>query len=96
LKVVLSLFWLWGRHGRDRMVVGCTPTYAISAYHHLSCDFESRSWRGLLDTALCDKVCQWLPTGWWFSSGTPILSTNKTDRHDTAETLLKVTVIISP
>jgi len=23
-----------GRHGRDRMVVGFTTTYAISAYHH--------------------------------------------------------------
>jgi hypothetical protein len=24
-----------------------------------SCKFESRSWRGVLDTPLCDKVCQW-------------------------------------
>jgi hypothetical protein len=31
------------RRGRDRMVVGCKTTYAISAYHHLSCEFESRS-----------------------------------------------------
>ena len=23
-----------GRHGRDRMVVGFTTTYAIGAYHH--------------------------------------------------------------
>jgi hypothetical protein len=23
-----------GRHGRDRMVVGFTTTYAIRAYHH--------------------------------------------------------------
>jgi len=23
-----------GRRGRDRMVVGIRPTYAISAYHH--------------------------------------------------------------
>ena len=23
-----------GRHGRDRMVVGYTTTYVISAYHH--------------------------------------------------------------
>ena len=23
-----------GHHGRDRMVVGCTTTYAISVYHH--------------------------------------------------------------
>jgi hypothetical protein len=30
--------------------------YAISAYHHWSCEFESRSWQGVLDTTLCDKV----------------------------------------
>ena len=24
----------WGHHGRDRMVVGFTTTYAISTYHH--------------------------------------------------------------
>jgi hypothetical protein len=29
-------------------------------------------------------------TGWWFSPGTPVSSTNKTDRHDIAEILLKV------
>ena len=45
-------------HGRDCMVVGFTTTCAISAYHHQSCEFEPCSWRGVLDTALCDKVCQ--------------------------------------
>jgi len=33
----------WGRHGRDRMVVGFTTTYAICAYHHWCCEFESCS-----------------------------------------------------
>jgi len=41
-------------------------------------------------TTLCDKVCQWLVTGWWFSPGPPVSSTNKTDRHDITEILLKV------
>jgi hypothetical protein len=44
----------------------------------------------ILDTTLCDKVCQWLATGQWFSLGTPVSSTNKTDRHDITEILLKV------
>jgi hypothetical protein len=44
------------------------------------------------DTTLCDKVCQWLATGRWFSPGTPVSSTNKTDRHDITEKLLKVTL----
>jgi hypothetical protein len=29
-------------------------------------------------------------TGLWFSPGLPVSSTNKTDRHDIAEILLKV------
>ena len=41
-------------------------------------------------TTLCDKVCQWLATGQWFSPGTLVYSTNKTDRHDITEILLKV------
>jgi hypothetical protein len=45
---------------------------------------------GVLDTTLCDKVCQWLATGRWFSPGTPVSSTNKTDCHDIIEILLKV------
>ena len=32
-----------GPRGRDNMVVGFTNTYAISEYHHLCCEFESRS-----------------------------------------------------
>jgi hypothetical protein len=43
-------------------------------------------------TTLCDKVCQWLATGRWFSPGPPVSSTNKTDRHDITEILLKVTL----
>jgi hypothetical protein len=46
--------------------------------------------RGALDTTLCDKVCQWLATGRWFFPGTLRSSTNKTDRHDITEILLKV------
>jgi hypothetical protein len=39
---------------------------------------------------LCDKVCQLLATGRWFSPGTPASSTNKTDHNDITEILLKV------
>ena len=38
----------------------------------------------------CDKVCQWLATGRWFSPGTPVSSTNKTDHHDINKILLKM------
>ena len=80
------------RHGRDHMVLGFTTTCAIIADHHYSCEFESHSWQGVLDTTLCDKVCQWLAAGRWFSPGTPVSSTNKTDCHDITVTLLKVAV----
>jgi hypothetical protein len=42
-----SMFFLiaWGRRGR--LVLGFTTTYTISAYHHQSCEFESRSWQGV-------------------------------------------------
>ena len=41
-------------------------------------------------TTLCDKVCKRLATVQWFSTDSPITSTNKTDHHDIAEILLKV------
>jgi len=44
----------------------------------------------VLDTQLCNKVCQWFAADRWFSPGTPVSSTNNTDRHDIAEILLKV------
>ena len=47
-----------GRRGRDRMVDGFTTTFAINVYHHQSCEFEPRLWRGVADSTLCDKICQ--------------------------------------
>jgi hypothetical protein len=49
----------------------------FKTYHHL-------------DTTLCNKVCQWLTTGRLFSLGALVSSTNKTDRHNITEILLKV------
>ena len=48
------------------------------------------SWWGVLNTTLSDKVCQWLAIGQWFSPCAPVSSTNKTNRHDIIEILLKV------
>ena len=44
----------------------------------------------VLDTTSCDQVCQWLAIGQWFSQGTPVSSTNKTDCHYITEILLKM------
>jgi len=44
----------------------------------------------VFDTTVCDKVCQLLAAGRWVSPGTPVSSTNETDRRDITEILLKV------
>ena len=59
------------------MVVEYTTTCAIVAYHHLSCEFEPHSCRGVLDKTLFDKVYQWLATDLWISLGTPISATKQ-------------------
>jgi hypothetical protein len=46
--------------------------------------------RGVLNTTLCDWVCQWFAAGRWCSPGSPVSSINKTDHHDIIEILLKV------
>ena len=46
--------------------------------------------QGVRCTTLCDKVYQWLATGWRFSPGPPVSTINKNGRHDIAEILLKV------
>jgi len=38
-----KIFHSNARDHRDRMVVRFTTNYAISAYHHWCCEFESRS-----------------------------------------------------
>ena len=43
----ISIIACWNRRGRDRMVVGYTAIYAISAYHHWCCEFKYRSGRGV-------------------------------------------------
>jgi len=46
-----------GSHGRDRMVVGFTTTYAISAYHHWCCEFESWYGRGVQQCVITFVSC---------------------------------------
>jgi hypothetical protein len=42
-KIYVSPCHERGRRGRDRMVVGLTTAYVISAYHHWCYEIESRS-----------------------------------------------------
>ena len=38
-------------------VVVCGSLFVFPFYYFSSCGFESRSWQGVLDTLLCDKIC---------------------------------------
>jgi hypothetical protein len=80
-----------GHRGRDRMVVGFTDNYLCN-----QCLSPLALWVWILFKARCTRYnlmwwsCQWLATGRWFSPGTLVFSTNKTDLHDRTEILLKV------
>ena len=52
--------------------------------------------RYILNTPLCDKVCQWLGASRWCFLGTPVSSPNMADRHDMTEILLKVALNTNP
>jgi len=66
------------RRGRDRLVVA--TTCATDAYHHYSFEFKSRSWRGVSDLIAKNR---------WFSPGTVVSSTNKTDIHNITKTIVE-------
>jgi hypothetical protein len=75
LCFIIVAYWLQG----ERSILS-----KIFNFHNTqNCKFQwNISWRGVVDTTLCDKVCQWLATGVSFSLGTPVSSTNKTNLHD--------------
>jgi hypothetical protein len=52
------------------------------------------SW-GVLDTTLFDKDCQWLVAGQWFLLGTSVSPTNKSNRHEIKQILLKVALTLT-
>ena len=88
----LTSIYSWGRCGRDRMEVGFTTTYALCNQCLSPLMLWVRisiRWR-CTTLHVCDKVCQWLATGQWFSLGPPVSSINKTYHHDITEILLKV------
>jgi hypothetical protein len=79
-----------GRHGHVMIASSWIYNYLCNQYLLPLTWVRILSRRGVLDTKLCNKVCQWLSAGTWFSPGALVSSTNKTDRHDITEILLKV------
>jgi len=82
-----SILWR-GRRSRDRMIVEFKTTYAISAYHHWCCEFESRSGRGVQHFGI--KFVSDLRQVDGFLRVLPVSSPNKTYHHDIPVILLKV------
>ena len=92
----LIITWLSDSNKTTAQILKCAISricvyyfIVLSCCLHSYCEFEPCSWRGVLDTTLYDKVCQWLSSGWWFSPVNPVSFTNKIDRHDITEILLK-------
>jgi hypothetical protein len=86
----------WCRGHKFGLVSPCDPSWSYGSwiYNYLcnQCLSPPMLWiripfrRGVLDTTLCDKLCQWLAAGRWFSPDTlPTI----TDDHDITQILLK-------
>jgi hypothetical protein len=77
----------------SRLFIGTTHTLNAVFYNNLANTFSCNKTnivQWLFLTAGYNKVCQWLVAGRWFSPVTLISSTNKANRYDITEILLKV------
>ena len=80
----------------NRLLLTLYIWISLKLYENIWCQFNYNllylliQYIGVLDTTLCDKICQWLATGWCFFPGIPVSSSNKTDRPDITEIVMKV------
>ena len=95
-------YYCWYPTGNRHLQGSSWPwSYGIWIYNYLcnQCLSPLVLWIWILlrtkCTTLWNKVCQWLATGRWFSPGNQVSSTNKSDRHDITEILLKVALILN-
>ena len=79
------IFLIFRGHGR--ILVGFTTTCAISDYHNWCYEFESQSGRGVQHYVIKFVSDMWQVSGFLFSQGPSVSSTNKTDRHDITDIL---------
>ena len=85
----VNFIHMGGCRGRDRMVVWCNQCLSPPKLWVWTL-FMARCTRYIF--LLCDNVFQWLVTCRWFSPGTLLSSTDKTDCHVITEILLKVAI----
>jgi len=72
------------------MIIKFTSSQASSSRHHWSFEFGSFQWQGLLDTILCNKVFPMIYDMLVVFVDILVSITNKTDRYDITEMLLKM------
>ena len=79
--ICFQIGWLWAYIHDDCYARNVTRTLHVMCPFFFISDniFKSTSWRGVLDTTLCDKACQWFTTDQWFLQ---VFFTNKTNCHD--------------
>ena len=87
-----TIFWF--RTNQSLQGPSCPWSYGSWIYNYI-CNrcLSPLIWVGLplrAKSTTCDKICQWLAAGRWFSPGFLDSSTNKTGCHDITEILLKV------
>jgi hypothetical protein len=80
----LNNFWFVDKTNKDKLIMKLSGAVTISIWT------KKVVWTC---TTLYDKFCQWLATGGWFSPGTLVSSTNKTDRHAITEICLKMALL---
>jgi hypothetical protein len=71
--------------GHEHTLFRYTSSYAIGVHHRKAVSSIPTQDKLHSIQHYVIKVCQWLVEGQWFSPGTPVSSTNKTDHHDIAE-----------
>ena len=74
----------------DCVAVGLITTCAICAYHNKSCEFKFHSGEVYSIQHYVIRFVSDFRLNECFSPGTPVAFTNKTDRHNVANILLKV------
>jgi hypothetical protein len=90
MRVVFYIQRAWHSQLMRRWFTSCVMT---------SCVFDSYIYLTINERLNGHEFVKWLATGRWISPCTTVSSTNKSDRHDIAEKLLKVelnTINITP
>ena len=89
-KMIIQYTFVLKESGGDRMAVGFTTSFAISVYHHWSCEFKSHSGEVYSIQHYVIKFVSDLRQVGGFLWALQFPPSTKTDRNDITEILFKV------